>query len=604
MAKRTTTSGDAGQRALLARAAGGSDEAGALRAIQADDAAWAAAGAAKPYYPMAALLRIVDQSSILPQCIEAMAGGIDGWGHTFEPRVDIDAKDLDDQIRAAIVLEREADAREAALARGETDWTADYAVDDAEVRERRATLERQVHIQRFRAEAFFEACAVGGSATSAPWVELRRRMRRDQYAVGHGVLEVVRDATGDPAQVGYVPAHTILPRAKQPPPVVVDVEVPVSPIATRTVKRRVEFQHYVQQVGTRMVYFKDFGDPRVVSGATGEIYKSAAALHSAEDKRDTKVAEATEVLYFPLHSPLDPAGLIPWGGQVPNVLGLRAAEEVNYSWFDDKCVPPGAWIITGGMLEANVKAALEDHISTNIKGRANYYRPLIIELVAPSGVRGEKVEQPKVQWLSFRADLQDDATHQAYTASARDNVRSAFRLPKMLTGDVQADLTRANAYASLEFADTHVYTPPRRAFDWVMNTTLLPALGITLYRFVSLGPDLTDPETITQVIDVAAKHGGALPGDVRAVANRLLPVPLPPYADAPWTQQPLALTLAGFAADQLGVPADQVGREVLAAFGRDAPPEKRALATKILGDFFASCGYELQRVTALDTEAL
>jgi capsid portal protein len=600
-----STSGDAGgtattssDLALVARALGGGDETVEKQALQAltDQAdGWTTAGAVTPRYPPTAMLGIVERSSILPQCLEAMANGIDGWGHTFEPVIDLAAKDVADQVRAAIVLEREADAREAAIAAGEDDWEADYDVPDAEVQERLGTLARQAPIQRFRVEAWFQAAAVG-----APFVELRRRMRKDQYAVGHGVLEFARDDTGALDKVGYVAAHTLLPVATPPAPSEVTVRVPVSPISTRDVQRAVQFDVYLQQVGNQRRYFKALGDPRTVSQATGKVYKSPADLARKEGKRgQVKPVPATEVLYLPLHTPQSAAGEPNWVGQIPNVLGLRAAEEVNYTWFDDKCIPPGAWIIVGGTLGAEVRADLENHLRTKIKGRSNFYRPLIIELVAPPGNRDQRVEQPKVQWMSFRDDLHEDATHREYAKDTRNNIRSSFRLPRALTGDLEDALARANAYASLEFADIHVFSAPRRTFDWVMNTAVLPDLGITLWRFVSKGPNTSDPDAVTRMADVFANRGGLVPADVRALASQALNVPLPPV-DQPWAQQPLQLSLAGLAAEQLGVPADQVGFELLSAFGPEGTPQKRELATGVLKDYFARCGYDLARVSVPD----
>jgi capsid portal protein len=586
--------------ALIARAfSGGNDvvEKQALQAMQDQTERWTTAGALTPRYPPAAMLGIVERSSILPQCLDAMANGIDGWGHRFVPALDLGADDIADQVRAAIVLEREAEAREEAQAEGDEDWEADYEVTDEEVAERVTTLERQMPIQKFRAEAWFKSAPSGG-----PFFELRRRMRRDQYAIGHGVLEFSRDDTGELSQVGYVPGHTLLPLAKAPEPVEVEVPIPVSPISTRTVVREVQFQIYVQEVGAQRRYFKELGDPRIVSQGTGKIYDSEGALKKEEGGRG-KVAPitATEVLYLALTSPQSTAGDPPWSGQVPNVLGLRAAEEVNFGWFDDKCVPPGAWLIVGGMLHSDLKREMENHLRNKVRGRTNFYTPLIIELAAPTAPRGERVELPKVEWMSFRADIDKDATHQNYTQAARNSIRSSFRLPRALTGDLEDALARANAYASLEYANIHVFTTPRLVFDWIINSRVMPELGVPLWSYESLGPNTSDPESVARMADVFAERGGLVPADVRALAAQTLNLPLPPIS-ASWTQQPMALSLAGLAADQLGVPADRVGEELLSAFGADASPERRTLAQGILKDFFSRCGYELVRVTPLDAE--
>jgi len=586
---------------LIARASSGGDDElmeKALQGMSDQTSEWANSGAVTPRYPSRTLLGVVERSSILPQCLVAMAVGIDGWGHRFDPVINVGDDDIEERIKAAIILERESDAREAAQLEGNDEWEADYKVDDTEIKERLEILTRQLPIQKFRAESWFESAPSG-----APFAELRQWLRIDQYGVGHGVLEIARDETDYPSQVGYIAAHTLLPLAKQPPATEVMVQIPVSPISARDVKREVQFNIYVQQVGSTKKYFKEFGDPRVVSQKTGKVYKTVEKMQAAESKKkgEPKAIAATEVLYLPVHSPNSTAGEPPWVGQMPNVLGIRAAEEVNFGYFDGKCVSPGAWIIIGGMLGDETRKTMENHIKKNIKGRSNFHKPLIIELVAPPAARDQKVEQPKITWMSFRDDIDKDATHLEYDEASRDKVRGSFRLPRMLTGDVQDALARANAYASVEFADTHVFSAPRSVFDWIINKKIMPALGVNLWKFVSNSPDTTDIEQVAKVTDVFAKHAGIVPADVRKVASDALNMELDPI-DEPWANQPLPLTLAGFAADQMGVPADGVGEELLSAFGSDTTPEKKALAQKVLTEYFARMGYELTSVAPLSEE--
>lgn len=604
MTKKSTTKStsemDATAR-LIARAGAGGDEELIEKALQgmSDQAeTWTNNGAVTPRYVDRSLLGMVERSSILPQCLDAMAVGIDGWGHRFEPVIKISDDDVEDQVKAAIILEREADAREIAQAKGDEDWTVDYEIDDSEVKERLEILTRQLPIQKFRAETWFISAPSG-----APFVELRQWMRNDQYSIGRGVLEIARDEIDYPVQIGYIPAHTLLPLAKKPPPTKIKTEVPVSPISKRKVNREVQFDIYVQQVGNKRKYFKEFGDPRVVSQHTGKVYKTIKAMEKAENKKkgSPKSIPATEVLYLPVHSPNSTAGEPPWVGQIPNVLGVRAAEEVNFDYFDNKAIPPGAWIVIGGMLDDPVRKLMEDHIRKKVKGRSNFHTPLIIELAAPQGARDQKVEQPKISWMSFRGDLDKDATHLKYDEASRDKVRGSFRLPRILTGDVQDALARANAYASVEFANTHVFSPPRTVFDWIINERLMPALGITLWKFVSNSPDTTDIEQVAKTTDVFANRGGITPADVRKIAADALNMELDPI-DEPWSNVPLALTLAGFAAEQMGVPADGVGADILGSFGPDGTPEKRALAQKILTEFFVRFGYELKSITSLSDE--
>jgi capsid portal protein len=79
----------------------------------------------------------------------------------------------------------------------------------------------------------------------------------------------------------------------------------VSPVSFDTVRSRRRMRRYVQVQSTECVYFKSFGDPRVVSRSTGRVFDDIAALKAA--KPDD--GPATELLHFAIHSPRSPYGV-------------------------------------------------------------------------------------------------------------------------------------------------------------------------------------------------------------------------------------------------------------------------------------------------------
>ena len=93
---------------------------------------------------------------------------------------------------------------------------------------------------------------------------------------------------------------------------------------------------------TECVYFKSFGDPRVISRSTGRVFSDIAALKAA--KPDD--GPATELLHFAIHSPRSPYGVPRWVGTLLCVLGSRQMEEVNFLYFENKSVPPMALLLS------------------------------------------------------------------------------------------------------------------------------------------------------------------------------------------------------------------------------------------------------------------
>jgi len=141
-------------------------------------AAFASAGALEPPYDPEALCLLTEHSNSLRQNVDAYATNIDGFGHRFDPAIDLEADDADDWIADAIYLERLA-ARD----RGEFPVDAALQASAEEVAESKRELVQLARIERARLESFFDFCCFDHS-----FVDLRRRTRQDLEvtAVGSG----------------------------------------------------------------------------------------------------------------------------------------------------------------------------------------------------------------------------------------------------------------------------------------------------------------------------------------------------------------------------------------------------------------------------------
>jgi capsid portal protein len=196
-------------------------------------------------------------------------------------------------------------------------------------------LRQLARVERARLDAFFDFACFDHS-----FVDLRRRTRQDLEVTGNAFWEVLRDSRGDLARLVYVPSYTVrlLPLDREA--VEVRERVRVSPVSFDTVSARRRMRRYVQVQPTECVYFKSFGDPRVVSRSTGRVFDDIAALKAA--KPDD--GRATELLHFAIHSPRSPYGVPRWVGTLLSVLGSRQMEEVNYLYcaprLDGRGVPP------------------------------------------------------------------------------------------------------------------------------------------------------------------------------------------------------------------------------------------------------------------------
>ena len=487
-------------------------------------AAFANAGALVPPYDPEALCLLVEHSNSLRQNVDAYATNIDGFGYRFEPAIDLDAEDAGQKVTDALVLERAATDKPTSTTEG-LEPTAE------EVTARLTELRRLAQVERARLEAFFDFCCFDHS-----FVDLRRRTRQDLEVTGNAFWEVLRDGKGDIARLVYVPSYTVrlLPLDRQP--VEVTEHIRISTITHDTVVARRRLRRYVQIQGTEQVYFKSFGDPRLVSRTTGSVLPNVAALKATRPDD----GPATELLHFAIHSPRSPYGVPRWVGTLLSVMGSRQMEEVNYLYFENKSVPPMALLVSGGRLSDSSVPRIERFIEENLKGKANFHRMLILEA---DGGSTSDAGRAKIELRPLTDAQQQDALFQQYDQRNIDKVGAAFRLPPLLRGDGR-DFNRSVAEAQLRFAEDQVFQPERDEFDFLINRKLLSDMGIRFWRFRSQTPVTRDPERMTEAVERLVRVGVLTPEEGRVLAGDIFNREFRKIGDD-WTKRPITLTLAG-----------------------------------------------------------
>jgi len=499
--------------------------------------AFAAAGALQPPYDPEALCLLVEHSNSLRQNVDSYATNIDGFGYRFEPAIDFDAEDARQKVSDALMLERITARDAGTLAEG-----MPLTPSADEVATRFVELRQLARVERARLEAFFDFCCFDHS-----FVDLRRRMRQDLEVTGNAFWEVLRDGKGDLARFVYVPSYTVrlLPLDREA--VEVRERVRVSTISFDTVSARRRLRRYVQIQGTERVYFKSFGDPRVVSRCTGRVFPDIAALKAAQ----ADDGPATELLHFSIHSPRSPYGVPRWVGTLLSVLGSRQMEEVNYLYFENKSVPPLALIVSGGRLSDASVPRIERFIEENLKGKANFHKILILEADGSGTGDGGRA---KIELRPLTDAQQHDALFQVYD-------------------ERNIDFNRATAESALRFAEDQVFQPERDEFDFLMNRKVLADMGLRFWRFRSQTPVTRDPERMTEMDERLVRVGVLTPEEGRMLAGDIFNREFRKIGDD-WTKRPITLTLAGIQTGVEDLKPKQVGTEGL------LPSAKQLLALR------------------------
>ncbi len=504
------------------------------------------AGAIIPTYDPNILALVYENSSTLRQCVDSYVTNIDSFGHHYPPLIDLDSADADKQIADAIRAERLASLKTGSAAADiDALIAADQEPTPEEVKARKDLLGVEMRAERAELENFFENCT-----TDQPFAGpegLRGLTRQDIEVLGYGYWEVLRNGMQEIAYFNRLEGRTIrlMPMDQDP----VEVEIPMRVSALKYEKRKVmkRFRRFCQVMENteKLVFFKEFGDPRIIDSKNGQIFASMDEVEKLYVDSSEKFRPATELLSFKITSSRSPYGVPRWIGTLLSVLGNRQAEEVNFLYFENRSVPPLAILVSGGRLNQDTTKTLEDYISNQIRGKRNFHKILILEAEGPGG--DANTGRMKIELKPLTDAQQKDGLFQAYDERNFDKVGQAFRLPRMLRGDVR-DFNRSTAEASVDFAEVQVFGPIRQQFDWIINKMILPALGIRYHHFRSNGPTIRDPEQLAEMITKMVTANVLTPGEARELARGVFNREFEAKKDA-WTTQPIGVTIAGHNSD-------------------------------------------------------
>ena len=496
-------------------------------------------GAIEPPYPFESLAFLYENSNSLRQNIDAYVTNIDSFGHRFEPVVNLEGKEADAIISEAIFIERLTKMEDEATRAGSSDPVDELKIAEAteqEIEERKKRLRAQARREKSRLIQFFDFINPEEDFTA-----IRRKTREHHELIGNAFWEPLRTVQGELAGVQYVPPMHMRLFPKDPKPIEVDFRTKLTPITWQVQKRFRTFRKFIQMIpGQNPVFFKEYGDPRIMSRATGKYYTDLDAL----EKLEKGVKPATEILHWKIESIRSPYGVPRWIGNLISVLGSRQAEEVNFLYFENKAVPPLAILVSGGRLSKDSVPRIQNYIENNLKGRRNFHKILILE-AEPSRNRATLEHSGKVQIeiKELTNSQQKDELFQGYDENNRDKVAGSFRVPKIIRGETK-DFNRATADAAKIFAEEQVFQPERDTFDNRINRQFLVDMGIRFWRFRTNAPITRDPQKMAEVIGKLVEAHVLVPEEGRMLAEDVFNVEFKKIKAA-WVKQPLPLTLAG-----------------------------------------------------------
>jgi PBSX family phage portal protein len=409
---------------------------------------------------------------------------------------------------------------------------------------------------------------------------VHRKYIHDYEKYGFGFYEVIRNRAGQVSLLRHAKSSRIRITRVDETPIPVEVTVQRGGRAVKVTERR-KFRRYVQvinnvigsnQVKATRVYFKEYGDPRRLNWRTGRF--------QGEDGQG-RVREAdlaTELLHGKQISE-DSYGQPRWIGQLPGILGNREAEMVNLRYFEDNTVPPLALMVSGGRLTRQSFDDLNKLLNEQGIGRDRQHQIMLIEATPETSGLDER-GRVTLQMEKLASERQSDGLFKDYTDNNCAQVGSAFRLPPTLLGRSQ-DATFATANVSAWIAEAQVFIPERRKHDELLNKNIVnhPAgLGLQTVKLQSVGPTISNPQDIVKALTAGNVMGALTPRKAVEGLNEAMDIGIDQYpledeeGYEEWMDKPIQIGLREIqsGADNDGDPDE--AREQQNAGGRRGSP--------------------------------
>jgi len=401
-----------------------------------------------PRHDMRGLAKLVENSTILPQCIRAYKNNIAGFG--------IGVRYIEDVDETPEMSEEFSKAEE---------------------------IIELLNIEQDTKEVFEDIIEA-----------------RETYGIAY--LEVIRNLAGEVVQIEFVKETASVQKTR-----------PLDPYISSTyyhhgqeLERKKRYCKYKQEIGGKTVYFKEFGDPRIMDRRDGKYLAEGESLDLEW--------QANELMEFTIGT--EPYGTVRWIGQVLGVDGSRRAETLNNNYFINGRHTPLMIMVKGGTLTDESFEKLQQYMN-DIKGAAGQHAFIILETESNDGRTDfDQTDKPEIEVKDLANILQKDELFQDYLDNNRRKVQSSFQLPDLYVG-YTTDFNRATAQTAQEVTEEQVFQPERKSLAWAINNRLLNGYRFQYVECYFLEPDITNPDDLYKLLTVANNAGGVTPNFAKRI---------------------------------------------------------------------------------------
>ena len=300
----------------------------------------------------------------------------------------------------------------------------------------------------------------------------------DVQATGNGYLEIGRTVTGEIGYIGHIPATTMRVRRLR--------------------------DGYIQIIGNKVVYFRNFGAKNV--------------------NPITNDPRPNEIIHYKEYSPLNTFYGVPDIMSAISALhGDQLASQYNIDYFTNKGVPRYIVTLKGAKLSEEAEDKLFRFLQTSLKG--SNHRTLYVPLPGDSDTN--KVE--------FKMEAVETGTQEAsfneYRIRNRDDILVAHQVPLSKIGGGDSGQIAAALAQDRTFKE-QVARPAQTNLEKMLAKIIKEKTDILQFKFNEL--TLTDEIAQSQILERYVKNQIMIPNEAREV----LGLPQLPHGEKPLELNP------------------------------------------------------------------
>lgn len=474
---------------------------------------------------------IYQLSPYLSPHIRAMESNVYGAG--YELVLD-EALDCDE----AVLLRRIKRSLQFALSAGPESVPE---ISDKEVLAWKRSLDQRILWEEHYLKLFFAACC-----PDMDYLELEALTGQDLEITGNAYHEVLRDMQGRVARFNWMPSkHTrAVPIPLGVPRIGVMQRVRDPILGFRLEPQHRKFRTYaLLSTNTNMVqtYFKEFGDPRVCSRATGVFYGLGPEGIARLQEYEPSVLPATEIYHYRLPFGGSTAyGKAEWSGIHTTLEGSRDLDEENLKFINDEVLPSLLVAVAGPRIGEEERKRFEEQIKNRAKGSGRGF--LFLNAYEQSKAMGRATATAQIHIEKLKSEQINEQIFGRYDERAELKTHMAWRLPSIALGVVPERMDKGAAMLLNRFAEDQVYNP-RRCWYARAKDRVLDEIGIQCWRYRVRSVPPRDPESLAKIIEILMNSGVLTPDEGRNLSQVIFNTR---FSDLPgvWSQLPTKLLIA------------------------------------------------------------